>query len=140
MKNIDKSIVVNRESQNLESDESESQEPANAPFQEHFDLSQADAGRTGYVMSETLNPRQGDTVDFSIDFHTSPLAGRVLERQQAWLQRQVLNETRDAYIVTDEIECCVLVKPVFFARLNGMMGFLKTALPQDICQEENCQD
>ena len=91
-------------------------------------------------MSETLNPTQGDTVDFSIDFHASPLAGRVLERQQAWLQRQVLNETRDACIVTDEIECCVLVKPVFFARLNGMMGFLKTALPQYICQEENCQD
>ena len=55
-------------------------------------------------------------------------------------ERQVLNETRDACIVTDEIECCVLVKPVFFARLNGMMGFLKTALPQYICQEENCQD
>ena len=109
-------------------------------FRKIFDLSQADAGRTGYLMSETLNPTQGDTVDFSIDFHASPLAGRVLERQQAWLQRQVLNETRDACIVTDEIECCVLVKPVFFARLNGMMGFLKTALPQYICQDKNCQD
>ena len=34
--NIGKIIVVNRENQDLESDESESQYPANAPFQEHL--------------------------------------------------------------------------------------------------------
>ena len=58
------------------------EEPSNAIFQEHFDLSQADAGITGYIMSETLSSWKGDTVKFSIYFYTSLLAGKALEKQQ----------------------------------------------------------
>ena len=84
-------------------------------------------------MSETLNPWQGDTVEISIDFYTSPLAGRVSERQQALFQRQLLNETHDAYIVTDEIQ-------VFCPRQTWSFCLAERALPQYICQVEKRRD